>query len=106
MSHATFRVDAIMGFRKDVAYSHSPAYRNFKLAVRALANSAGVPDLATTNTSIEVEIHWTKRARLDGSNVLKSVEDAIFAQDRHLAASSWARYLGASSEYLVVTVNW
>ena len=39
----TFIMRAIMGFRTDPKYMHSPAYKNFKMAVRGLANSAGVP---------------------------------------------------------------
>lgn len=106
MTFPTFRVDAIMGYRKDVAYSHSTAYGNFKMAVRAIANQAGVPDLATTTMQVDVEIHWTKRARLDGDNVLKAVVDGLFRQDRLLAGASWRRDLGAPSEYLIVTVSW
>lgn len=103
----SFRVPAVMGYQKSVAYSHSRAYKSFKFAVRALANSAGVPDLCTTDTEIDVEIFWKKKAKIDGSNVLKAVEDALFAQDRHLARGSWMRFLEQGCEpYLIVSVRW
>ena len=95
-----------MGYQKSVAFSHSPAYRSFKLAMRSAANLAGVPDLATLTTEIDVEIHWKKKARIDGSNVLKAIEDALFSQDRHLAGSSWRRYQNEGEDYVIVSVNW
>ena len=103
----SFRVPVVMGYQKSVAYSHSRAYKSFKLAVRALANTAGVPELCTTDTELEVAIFWRKLAKIDGSNVMKAVEDALFTQDRHLARGLWTRHLNQGVDpYLIVSVRW
>ena len=68
------------------ANKRSREYYAFKLAFRLAANTAGFPaELdGDRRNFISVFASWKKRRRIDGSNVVKAVEDALFGQDRRL----------------------
>ena len=61
-------------------------YKAYQQAIRLLANVARIPDDIPSNSyaRCQVEIWWTKRARLDISNVWKAIEDGLFGQDRRV----------------------
>ena len=83
----TFSVPGpLLGYRASVLRAFDPKYKAFKARVRALATAAGVPlaILSGEAGALRVNIHWRKKARIDGVNVFKAVEDAVWKQDRRV----------------------
>lgn len=104
---STFTIDGpLRGYSVRAGMYHDPAWKAWKQMVRMLANAAGVPETPTETTRISVEIYWKKKARVDGSNVVKLIEDAVFPQDRLLEGGSWFRRLNTGEEKAIVTVGW
>lgn len=102
----TFEVlGPLRGYSVRAGMYHDPKWAAFKRQVRLIANLAGVPFEPTETTSIHVEIHWRLKARIDGSNIFKGLEDAIFPKDRLLCAGSWVRHLDSGPERVIVTVE-
>jgi hypothetical protein len=83
------------------------AYDRWKGIVRLQANLAGIPDTIEPGVEIgiTVRIGWTKKARIDGSNILKSVEDALFERDRKLESGLWTRTENVGREFATVDVT-
>ena len=105
MNRWTFTIDGpLRGYRKDVAYSHSRGYKTWKAHVRLLANVAGVPD-DPEGLVIRVWLYWAKRTRIDGKNMLGSIEDALWTQDRQLVEGSYRNVWDEGREYAVVVVE-
>lgn len=104
----TFKVPGpIRGYRKSVAYSHSPEYRMYKQLVRYEANLAGVPDELDPNGLYRVmtEFYWEKKPRIDVSNAHKAIEDALWRRDRRIyQISSW-QYADQGHEAVRVKVE-
>lgn len=59
-------------------------YAKWREYVRILANQAGVPDTLERQwqVSLHIRIYWRLKARIDTTDVLKGVEDALWKQDR------------------------
>ena len=68
------------------ANKRSREYYAYKQLFRLAANAAGFPaELDGERRNIlGVVASWKKKRRIDGSNVVKAVEDALFGQDRRL----------------------
>ena len=102
----TFKVlGPLLGSRASVRRAFDPKYKAFKTLVRYYADEAGVPSEPTPTTNIEVVIFWRRKSRIDGGNVIKAIEDAIFQNDRALAGSSWWRHENTGEEKAVVRVR-
>jgi hypothetical protein len=82
------------------------AYDRWKGLVRMKANQAGVPEAITPdmNVFVRVFIGWARAARIDGDNVLKSLVDGLWKQDRALAGGSWERTTDNGEEWAEVEV--
>jgi hypothetical protein len=95
------------GYRAGLNRVFDPKYKRFKEMIRLVANTKGVPSEITpgTRVGIIVDIYWKKKARIDGSNIFKAVEDAIFSQDRGLGFGSWSMTENAGGEFIEVTVS-
>lgn len=59
-------------------------YVAFKARVRLLANVAGVPSEIPPEKAVVlcIAVSWKMRARIDGSNLIKAIEDGLFKKDR------------------------
>jgi Holliday junction resolvase RusA-like endonuclease len=97
----------LLGYRASVRRAYDPAYRAYKDAVRLLANTARVPrDLdADATASVHVTVHWKRRARIDATNVLKAVEDALWGRDRRVMKSSVMATEHEGVEQAIVSVE-
>ena len=62
------------------------AYHESQRTIRLLANVARIPDriLDTQYAALTVAIYWSGRARMDASNAVKWIEDALFVEDRRI----------------------
>ena len=82
-------------------------YCGFKGKVRLFATVAGVPDEIPKGfqASIDVDIHWKKRARIDCSNILKGLEDGLFRRDRGIGEIRVIRRQHTGTEKVTVTVR-
>lgn len=76
----------LLGYRASVKRAHDPKYKAFKQEVRLIANTAGVPDEIPKQGKayLQVDIFWKRKPRIDGANVYKAIEDALFVQDRRV----------------------
>jgi hypothetical protein len=85
----------------------SKRYVAWKRMVRALANSAGVPDDIPADQAavLSIAIAWKKRARIDTSNIIKSMEDALFKQDRGIEIVVCERFEHIGREEASVMVS-
>lgn len=97
----------LWGYRQGRREAHRPERVAFKRQVRLLANAVGVPDEAKQSDELflDVRIHWRRKARIDGPNVMKLVEDALWKQDREVSGGLWIRYLGKPTEEVIITVS-
>jgi len=79
----------------------------FKDKVRLLANVAGVPEVAMEGDELflEVYIRWRLKARIDGVNVYKLIEDSLWRQDRGVAGGRWERRLSQGYESALIIVS-
>jgi len=59
-------------------------YCLFKDRVRLLANVAGVPSEIPEGKAVVlcIAVSWKRKARIDGSNIVKAIEDGLFKKDR------------------------
>lgn len=90
-----FRVEGpLYGYRASAARAFDPKYANFKRLVRLLANVEGVPSELGPQDDAELFLHvyWTKKARIDTSNILKALEDGLFKQDRRVSGIHATRH--------------
>ncbi len=62
------------------------AYQGWKTAFRLHANREGIPKELRKDSrySVDILIHWRKRARCDADNLIKAALDALFEQDRRV----------------------
>jgi hypothetical protein len=107
LSRHSFRIDGpLLGYRASARAAFDPRYRGFKNMVRVLADVAGVPYNLEKGDKAEVfvKVYWIKKARIDTSNVLKSLEDGLFKQDRGIVAVHCIREEHTGKEYADVEV--
>ena len=99
-----------MGFISHAApwLNKAKRYVAWKQRVRLLANSAGVPgDIpADTAATVCIAIAWKRRARIDTSNIIKSLEDSLFRQDRGIEKIVCDRFEFSGKEELSVIVSY
>ncbi len=98
----------LWGYKQGRKEAHRPERVQFKENVRLLANVAGVPDVTKPEDEIflEVYIRWRLKARIDGVNVYKLIEDSLWKQDRGVGGGLWLRYLNQKkAEEAVVIVT-
>jgi hypothetical protein len=100
-----------MGYRKDVAYSHSDEYKSYKALIRYAALGAGLARLPKTIDNViphlSVFINWRGKARLDWDNVVKAIQDALWRNDRDVDPGSFRVYRNTgSAEYAYVMIDW
>lgn len=97
----------LWGYRQGRKEAFRPERVAFKNRVRQLANTKGIPGRAEEedNLFLDVRIHWRRKARIDGPNVYKLIEDALWKQDRGVAGGLWLRYLKKPVEEAVITVK-
>ncbi len=103
----TFTVDGTLwGYRQGRKAAFLPDRVSFKKMVRLLANIEGVPGraLEEDNLFLDVRIHWKRKARIDGPNVYKLIEDALWTQDRGVAGGLWHRNTFQPREEAIVTI--
>lgn len=81
-------------------------YVSFKLKVRLLANVAGVPEEIPPGyrATVSLDVTWKKKARIDLSNLQKSVEDGIFKKDRGIGEIHAKRQQHTGTEAIKVRV--
>jgi len=82
-------------------------YIAYKRLVRLKANVAGVPQEIPDDMEAVVTIHvwWKRKARIDTSNILKAIEDALWARDRGIAQVNVSRHEHSDEEKAVVSVR-
>lgn len=82
-------------------------YVAYKDGVRLMANVVGIPDAIPEGQQaiITLTIYWRKRARIDCSNILKALEDAIFIKDRGISEAHVVRIQHTGNERMEVTVR-
>ncbi len=103
-----FKIEGpLLGYRASVRRAFDPKYKAFKRAIRAIANTAGVPDelRSSDHAEVFVKVFWKRKARIDGSNVYKAVEDGLWAQDRGVVAGHFVRFADSGEEYAEVEVT-
>jgi len=104
----TFTVPGpLWGYRQGRREAFRPARVVFKRDVRLNANIQGVPGSAMVGDEVflDVRIYWKRKARIDGVNIYKLLEDGLWTQDRGVAGGIWIRYLNQEREEVVVTVK-
>ena len=82
-------------------------YALFKIRVLALAMQRGWRRMETSKDQtrrIDMTIHWKKGPRIDLSNVLKGIEDALFSQDRWITCAVVQVYVNQPEEQVEVTI--
>lgn len=82
-------------------------YAQYKTLVRAIANQAGVPDDLDPKKRyrLDLVIYWTKKARADLDNILKSIQDGLFRQDRRILSIGCHTIENAGFDEAQVTVK-
>lgn len=82
-------------------------YTAYKARVRLLANVAGVPEEIPANhrAIVSIAVAWKKRARIDLSNILKAIEDGLWAKDRGIGEVHAVKFQHAGVERVSVTVG-
>lgn len=98
-----------MGYRKDVAYSHSKGYKGYKRDVQLYALAAGMARLKLppgARPKLSVFISWRKKARIDWTNVVKALEDSLWPQDRNVDPGTFKVLRGQQVEQAHVVVEW
>jgi len=99
----------LMGYRKDVAYSHGSKYKGYKEAVRLYALGAGLARLKVppgARARLSVSINWRAKPRIDWDNVVKAISDALWAQDRDTDPGMFEVRRNMGAEYARVVVDW
>ena len=96
----------LWGYKQGRREAHRPERVAFKETVRLLANVAGVPDVTKAEDEIflEVYIRWRLKARIDGVNIYKLVEDSLWKKDRGVGGGMWLRYLNQKKEEEAVVI--
>lgn len=81
-------------------------YCAFKGKVRLFADVAGVPEEIPPGyrASIDIDVTWRKKARIDLSNLQKSLEDGIFRRDRGIGEIHAVSRQHVGKEKATVTV--
>lgn len=82
-------------------------YVAFKQTVRLLANVAGIPEVIPENhrAMVSIAVAWKKRARIDLSNILKGIEDALWEKDRGIGEIHGVKFQHTGIERVSVTVG-
>jgi hypothetical protein len=85
-------------------------YGEYKNRVLGLAMEAGwkgradsVPEFPV---KLSINVSWKKNPRIDASNVLKGIEDALFEQDRWILDVRVIMFPKQKEESAVVEVGW
>jgi Endodeoxyribonuclease RusA len=108
----TFVIDGpLMGYRKDVAYSHSEKYKAYKTYIRYRLLAAGIARapkwIDDVIPKLSVAIQWKKKARIDWDNVVKAVSDAIWKNDRNVDPDLFMVIRNSGKpESALVTIRW
>jgi hypothetical protein len=84
-----------MGYRRPKdANANYKKYSRFKNAVLLLAMEQGwkgrTAALMDCPVRLSVVVRWAKKPHSDWSNIFKSIEDAIFSQDRYVKPGPWS----------------
>jgi Holliday junction resolvase RusA-like endonuclease len=106
----TFQIDEpIVGFTVHARpwTDRAKRYVAFKARVRMFADVAGVPEVIPENhrAVVSIAVAWKKRARIDLSNVLKAVEDGLWAKDRAIEEVHAVKFQNSGIERVSVTVG-
>ena len=82
-------------------------YVAYKKLVRLRADCAGVPQEIPDDMETVFTIHvwWKRKAQIDTSNILKAIEDALWARDRGIAQINVSRHERSDEEKAVVSVR-
>lgn len=88
-------------------------YAVFKMLIRALADKAGVPSEIPSGhwATVSINVLWLKGARCDLDNLVKSVLDGLWKQDRMVleiraqCSLGNARYVNVPEEQMRVRVE-
>jgi|FLYN01.1.fsa_nt_gi hypothetical protein len=96
----------IMGYRASVARAHDPKYKAYKERVRLCALAAGFrfDDEGCRHPVLSVSIYWKRSARIDWSNVVKAIEDALWKRDRHVDPGVFCVFRDSGREEAVVEI--
>jgi hypothetical protein len=88
MRSLIFRVDGpLLAYRRIRDKGGYRNYDRFKRRVLWVAMAAGFRRCSSSRERVfdlGVEVYWKKAPRIDASNVLKGIEDALFDQDRYV----------------------
>lgn len=90
MGSITFTVPGkLMGYRrprdKDANYKKYTEFKNYVLLLAMESGWKGrIDSLMETPVRLSVLVRWNNNPRSDWSNIFKSIEDAIFSQDRYV----------------------
>lgn len=98
----------ILGYRASKARAFDPEYKAFKKRVRIIASASKVPmELPEypRRARISFVTRWTKRARIDRTNVEKAIEDALWRRDRRVLEASHATFENCASDSVEVSVE-
>lgn len=82
-------------------------YAMFKARVRALANLANVPDEIPEGhyAIVSLAIAWKRKARVDTSNILKSIEDGLWVRDRGIGEVHAVKWQHTGLERVSITIG-
>src|SRR5262245_38260100 len=82
-------------------------YCAFKARIRMFADVAGVPLEIPENhrAIVSIAVAWKKKARIDLSNILKAVEDGLWAKDRGIGEVHATKLLNTGMERVSVVVG-
>jgi Holliday junction resolvase RusA-like endonuclease len=88
----------------------NPAYKRylaFKIRIREEADRVGVPEILLhhAEVSVEMEVHWRLRARCDLDNLIKSLLDGTWKNDRRVLRISASAVEQTGLERLVVRIK-
>ena len=85
-------------------------YQEYKNRVLGLAMEAGwrgrVDSVPEFPVKLSANVFWRKNPRMDASNFIKGVEDALFSQDRWILDLHVVMFPNHGEESAVVEVGW
>jgi hypothetical protein len=113
MQSISFKVPGkLLGYRrpgdKNADYKK---YSEFKNLVLALAMERGwegrAKALMECPIRLSVHVRWNKKPHSDWSNIFKSIEDALFSQDRYVKPGKRSDVeWNFGAEEAIVTIEW
>lgn len=106
----TFQVDGpLVGFLVHAKpwTDRAKRYAAFKSKVRLFANLAGVPTEIPENhrATVSISVAWERKARVDLSNILKAIEDGLWAKDRGIGEVHGVKFMHTGLERVSVTIG-